>query len=390
MCFNLKLIPFIKTLLFDSSSNGFPQTKKGFQVLTMELFKSKCNILFIIIFITMIKMVKTRNKTINDELCDCMKISLESISENKNDELICYSYSIQYEYNKIKDTKCKQKAKSIIFGVCDENNDLSKDDEILQTSIISMKPRKEQLISNSYKSSKGDESFIGLKMENSKSSWTNEQITICMKNIYLYGYTSNNIQFILENDDIVTCYNDPNQNGLPCLPKKNDVSDIESVNIESVNSESSNSASITMINNDLLNKNDFLNKSNGLSVTARQYIKFIFITVIIIIVLNAMCCIFLACRQSGALDKYFDDNYNNNNNDNYQQQIDCFSDDDCDADIDIDTDNDQDSVISNNNDIQHQDEYINDISFSDLIIMRNECDNKESEKLKISVTPFEE
>jgi len=336
----------------------------------------------------MINIVRTAIP-ISDELCDCMKISLESISENKDDELICYSYSIKYKYNKIKDTKCHQKAKSIIFGVCDENNDL--DDDILETSIISIKPN-EQLVSNSYKSSSsklGKSSLLGLKMENSKSSWTNEQITICMKNIYLYGYTSNNIQFILDNDDIVTCYNDPNQNGLPCLPKK----------------KVPKSGSITMINNDLLNEKDFLNENNGLSVTARQYIKFIFITVIIIICLNALCCIFLACRQSGALDKYFD----NNNNDNYEQQIDYLTDDDCDdidieaVDIegqDIDGDIDEDSVASNDgedidgdinqNYKREQDEYINDISFSDLIIMRNECNDKELEKLNVPVTPFKE
>lgn len=296
----------------------------------------------------------------NNKECDCYTISLESVSESNNDDnLICYSYLINYDYN---NDQCKSRATSIIFGVCDnDNSDLFQ--QTLKTSIININPK--QQLFESYKS----DHFLGVNIE----KFNNDKVVICMKNMEQISFTtSNNIQLILENDDIITCQsNDRKQNGLPCFYTKDD---------------NTNAMMISPLIND--ENHDILIENKGLSVTTRQYIQFIFVTILIIIFLNAMCCVFLALRQSGNLDKYFDQI------DSDQQDDDDDIDDDIDYDID---DNDDYEYDHDESPPIPQSFYNQNINYSDLVIMKNNDHNNDDDDgnldkytIEIAHSPYKE
>ena len=153
------------------------------------------------------KPIKTKvKKDINasPSLCDCYSISLETVSENKDDDLICYSYLMKYDND---NNECKFSAKSIVFGVCD-NNDYDLTEQTLETSVININPK--QQLFKSYKS----DSFLGLNVE----KFDNDKVMICLQNQEEISFiTSNNVQLMLDNNDMVTCHNDGKQNGLPCF-----------------------------------------------------------------------------------------------------------------------------------------------------------------------------
>eukprot|EP00486_Rosalina_sp_Unknown_P005325 CAMPEP_0201574744 /NCGR_PEP_ID=MMETSP0190_2-20130828/19436_1 /ASSEMBLY_ACC=CAM_ASM_000263 /TAXON_ID=37353 /ORGANISM="Rosalina sp." /LENGTH=377 /DNA_ID=CAMNT_0048003421 /DNA_START=22 /DNA_END=1155 /DNA_ORIENTATION=+ len=363
-------------------------------------------LLYIILGISA-KSIKTRRNNNNNgwikpsSLCDCYTISLEQVSENNDVDLICYTYLIQHGNDNNND-KCEYTAKSIVFGVCD-NNDYDLTEQILETSIINTNP--EQQLFESYKS----DSFLGLNIER----FDNEKVIICMKDMEEISFTtSNNVQLILNNDDIITCpNNDKKLNGLPCFhanthqPMKKSKDEKQPKDKDKDEKQKDDQEAVPMAIISPLNE-DVLIENKGLSVTTRQYIRFIFVTILIIIILNAMCCVFLALRQSGALDKYFDEVSSDIDDDDGDIDEDFMDshligedidDDHRDSDIDEDEDDECSPPIPQCSFQEDSDKYIvQDISFSDLVIMRNENDsendNGSHDKFTISVaqSPYKE
>eukprot|EP01083_Nonionella_stella_P240670 841158_1 len=204
----------------------------------------------------------------------------------------------------------------MILGVCnDENTHFNS--ESLQESITNIIPNQPISISN-----KLTHSIAGLKLQ------MNNEIKICMKHINNNGITSNNVGYILNNNDIIPC-NNPNQLGLPCeslqlsqtqtkfKPIENGKNVLQTgTNIASDIYNKSTEISFVEKGTNIVKKGsinvEINKKSDTIAIATRtsSYIKFVFIGIMIFICLHAIFCVLLAFRQSGALDhtKYF--NYN--------------------------------------------------------------------------------
>eukprot|EP01084_Bolivina_argentea_P092078 165704_1 len=147
-----------------------------------------------------------------DPLCSCYSISVRnvSLSPTNNDE-ICYTYSIQYNDNL---NIChNNEAAHIIFGICTHERPKFTSRK-LRNSLKSIYP-------NNYNAKPlklHRSSMLGIKIQNDINTFnSNEQITLCMKNINSEGITSSKMQYVLHNNDVISCKNHANHNGLPCI-----------------------------------------------------------------------------------------------------------------------------------------------------------------------------
>ena len=145
-------------------------------------------------------------------LCDCYNIVLKTVTTNDKNEN-CWTYSIEFNDEL---GICKDKiAKAIILGRCEENPKFNM--RKLSKSVMSVYPNNFE--TKIYKSSRN--SLLGLKIRDSDHSKTvaieNEEITLCMRNTNNDGITSNNIQYKLFNNNVITCFNSQFHSGLPCF-----------------------------------------------------------------------------------------------------------------------------------------------------------------------------
>ena len=145
-------------------------------------------------------------------LCDCYSIVLKTVITNDKNEN-CWTYSIQF--NDELDICKDKRAKAIILGRCEEKPEFNMRN--LSKSVMSVYPYNFE--TKTYKSSR--DSLLGLKIRDSDHSKTvaidNEEITLCMRNTNNDGITSNNIQYKLFDNNVITCFNSQFHSGLPCF-----------------------------------------------------------------------------------------------------------------------------------------------------------------------------
>merc|ERR1712228_210984 len=168
--------------------------------------------------------------------------------------------------------------------------------------------------------------------------------------------------------------------GLPCKAFNTLSIDLKQQTTNFINSDESSSSDIKL-QHELLNGFDDKEKainvelkssdnlSPGLTPKTRQYIKFAFVAVMIVIILNGICCTFITLRQSGALDKYFEQIVS-------EEEDALHTADEHDLSHDVDDDDDF------ADDADDENAMVNDISFSDLVKLRSLSEDMQNQNSK--------
>merc|ERR1719361_1469385 len=166
----------------------------------------------------------------DDPLCQCYDIRLNSVQTGSSPDTICYHYSVKFNIDTI---QCIKDAVSIILGVCEDDDDPFTHHS-LDEAVMSVRPDQYAYASypdthhHHHHESEGNgdsDNMVELRIKNLISSWMNEQVILCMDQNTVntdslhtidYGTTSHSVQYLMNDNSVVTCRDHPDLVGLPC------------------------------------------------------------------------------------------------------------------------------------------------------------------------------